>query len=146
MPVALISSRESERRRLCTSLGKQQLAAAPRVHQDPWLHDSGPTHRLPCCSFSNLLHGMKVLHRFAEVVSDAASGSWPHTLALHSSPEACIRVLEPFAPLLEPIMPVAYQHEYEQHIELWRVSTLACIATLRPHTTSTRATAWRIPT
>ena len=122
MPVALISSRESERRRLCTSLGKQQLAAAPRVHQDPWLHDSGPTHRLPCCSFSNLLHGMKVLHRFAEVVSDAASGSWPHTLALHSSPEACIRGLEPFAPLLEPILPVAYQHEYEQHIELWRVS------------------------
>lgn len=125
MPTALIANGENERRRLCASLGRRALEAAPRVHQDPWLHDSGLPPATPTIhsgSLWNLVHNMKVLHQFTEVLSEAASNRGPHALAFHSAPEACVRGLEPFAPLLEPISPVAYQREYEQHVELWRVS------------------------
>lgn len=119
---------EAVRRHVCRALGSRALAAAPTTHHDKWLHDSGPppaTPALPCGSFWSLVNNIKVMHQYAELISEAARGSGAHAPALHGGVEACASGLEWMAPLLLPARDALsgpQAAEYQQHLDLWRAS------------------------
>ena len=116
---------EPHRRALCSSLAAKTIEAAPKTHHDKWLHYSGPpppTPSLPVGSVWGLLNGIKVLHQYTEILSEAACGQGPHAHLLHAKAEACVRGLEWMAPLLTEAAPLPDPSEYHRHIDLWRAS------------------------
>lgn len=117
---------EAIRRRLCTHLGRQALASAPKTPPlQKWMHHSGtppevPT--LPTGTCWSMVNHVKVLHQYLEVLSDSASGQGAHSPLLLGYPESCNNGLEWFAPLCGPMHQQPARDEYISHVNIWRTA------------------------
>jgi hypothetical protein len=111
--------------RLCTHLGAQALATAPKVPHSKWAHSppipppASPV--LPHGSLWSLINHVKVLHQYTTLLSEAASGQGPHSPLLCGTPEVCETHprLAWFSPLCGPASE-AHEEEYQRHVDLWR--------------------------
>lgn len=118
---------DSIRRRLCTHLGRQALAAAPSVPGlSKWLHHTGPPPEIPTLPTGtcwSMINHLKVLHQYIEVLSDSASGHGAHSALLLGYPESCTNGLEWFAPLCGPmILTQSAREECESQVNQWRAN------------------------
>ena len=119
--MSLDASNET-RRRMCTHLGAQALASAPRaLHSKFSSLDCAPpdTPQLPFGSLWGLINHLKVLHQYVDLVSEAASHQGPHATPLSGQEDGCVGGLEWFAPLLSPLRPKD-ENEYQRHVDSWR--------------------------
>ena len=135
---------EPTNRKFCSHLGRTTLAVAPRVNHTKWC----PTPSVPPPKSPDLPHGslwslinhIKVLHQYANLLSEAASGQGVHAPLLCGSAEMCQThpALAWFAALCASIsgsdsesnnddrgsnsmfsIPKKYE-EYQKHLDIWR--------------------------
>ena len=128
---------ESTNRKVCSHLGARTLASAPKVNHTKWSPEPPvppPTSpNFPHGSLWSLMNHIKVLHQYASLLSEAASGQGVHAPLLCGSAEMCQThpALAWFTPLCSSIPDPRLSNSdansdasgyatYQKHLDIWR--------------------------